>query len=166
MQVDFRNAGVGMLRERIVEVLLYPLLDPFFGIELHRSAGSVVECPHVVQSADMVLMLVGQQNSVESFHARPQHLLPEIRARVDQDRFAARLDQGRRSQPLVPLVRRQATLQWQEMTGTPCDVPVPRKVSLAMRNDSLQVPKVAKKTIAGPLGDCLSRAEEVSSEPA
>ena len=31
MQVDFRNAGVGMLRERIVEVLLYPLLDPFFG---------------------------------------------------------------------------------------------------------------------------------------
>ena len=108
MQVDFRNAGVGMLRERIVEVLPYPLLDPFLGIELHRSAGSVVECPHVVQSADMVLMLVGQQNSVESFHARPQHLLPEIRARVDQDRFAARLDQGRRSQPLVPLVRRQA----------------------------------------------------------
>ena len=62
----------------------------------------------------MVLMLVGQQNSVESFHARPQHLLPEIRARVDQDRFAARLIRADVRSRLSRSSGDRQTLQWQE----------------------------------------------------
>ena len=61
----------------------------------------------------------------------------------------------------------EVRLTRQEMTGTPCDVPVPRKVSLAMRNDSLQVPKVAKKNDSPGRSETACRAaEEVSSEPA
>lgn len=69
-----------------------------------------IEGPDVVQSPDMVLVLVRQQNGVEMPHARAEHLVTEIGSGVDDDAHAPRFDHRRGAQAVVARIRRRADL--------------------------------------------------------
>ena len=114
VQFDLRHAAVFVLREGIVEILAHALQRPRGGPDMDLVDGrrviDEIESPHVVQTADMVLVLVSQQNGVEMPHARAEHLVAEIGSGVDDDAHAPRLDHRRGAQTVVAPVRRRAYL--------------------------------------------------------
>lgn len=61
----------------------------------------IIERSDVVHSGSVVLMLMCEQYGIKALDVLPEHLLPEIRAGVDDDRFPARLYQHRCPKPLV-----------------------------------------------------------------
>ncbi len=104
----FWNSPVFVLRKSIIEILTYARGCPRRSINRHpmdrRRIIDEVEGPHIIQTADMVLMLVGQQNGIKMPHATAQHLVTEIGPRVDHQSHAPRLDHGRSPQPPVPRI--------------------------------------------------------------
>jgi len=67
-----------------------------------------IEGPHVVQTADMVLVFVRKQDAVEVAHPRAEHLVAEIGSRVDHQPHTVRLDHGRGPQTVIAPVGRRA----------------------------------------------------------
>ena len=108
METNFGNSRIFVLNECIVEILFHHPLYPLFGIDVDRLSRSVIECTHIVQPSDMVLVLVGQQDAVDTLHMFAQHLLAEVRPRIDDQHHAVLFDECGSAQPLVPAVRRRA----------------------------------------------------------
>ena len=114
MQFDLRHAAVFVLRKGVVEILAHALQRPRSGVDVDLVDGrrviDEIEGPDVVQSPDMVLVLVRQQNGVEMPHARAEHLVTEIGSGVDDDAHAPRFDHRRGAQAVVARIRRRADL--------------------------------------------------------
>ena len=60
-----------------------------------------VEGAQVVEADDMVVVLVGQHDGLQSDDALPEHLLPEVRPGVNDHVAALVRQQQRGAQPLV-----------------------------------------------------------------
>jgi len=67
-----------------------------------------IKGPDVVEPRRVVLVLVGEKQRVEVRNAGAQHLLPEVRARVDDEAAARHGHVHRHAQPVVAVVERAA----------------------------------------------------------
>ena len=85
MESDFRYAGIGVVREGVVEIFSYDTLYAFLSIDVGGSVLKIVECPYVVETSDMVLVGVCEQNGVDSFYVFAEHLLAEVGTGIDDD---------------------------------------------------------------------------------
>ena len=75
----------------------------------HRRVIHEIESAHVVDTARMILVLVRQQDRIETAYPRTQHLAAEIGAGIDHEaRSAVGLDHRRGAQPLVAAIGRSA----------------------------------------------------------
>src|SRR5450432_1308997 len=102
-RVQLRNVGLLL---HAIEDILEAAPDRGHGVlrgeDRNLRAPAEVERPHVVQAHDVVGMRMGEEDRVQTFHARTQRLGPEIRRGIDQDIVAVVTDQDRGPQPLVP----------------------------------------------------------------
>ncbi len=76
--LELRSTGIRIFSESIGKPLLHLLDDGIRCIQLHPFVLHKDIGPNIVQSNDMVVVLVGEHNSIEAFDACPQHLLPEV----------------------------------------------------------------------------------------
>jgi len=67
-----------------LKTLLSSEITLFFTINIHRSLSDPVKTAYIIQPENMVGMFVGQQYGIEVGNTVFQHLLPEIRARINK----------------------------------------------------------------------------------
>lgn len=104
VEIDLRNAGVGVFLEDIGEFAAQRLLRGGGGIDMHGLLLQVVVGPHIVEPGCVVFMPVGEDNDVEMSHACPQHLVAEVGACVDNNIGLRRMHVYRRAQAVVARV--------------------------------------------------------------
>ena len=108
MHVPFGRAGVFVFGEGIRVIVPQRLQHLGLAIDLHGLLVDIVERPHVVQAARMVLVLVRQQDGVQVADPFRKHLHPEVRACVDEHLEPLVLHERRRPEPLVMRILRPA----------------------------------------------------------
>ena len=113
VQPDVGCAAVLLLLEGIVVVLAHDTGRSRRRINVHgmnhRRVIHEIESAHVVDTARMILVLVRQQDRIETAYPRTQHLAAEIGAGIDHEaRSAVGLDHRRGAQPLVAAIGRSA----------------------------------------------------------
>jgi hypothetical protein len=62
-------------------------LYPGIGINVNRALLFKVKCPDVVKPGNVIFVLVRKNNCVQVLYVGPQHLIPEVRPRVDHYNF-------------------------------------------------------------------------------
>lgn len=107
VDVHFRRAGVGLFGEDVVIFFLQGFQYVGFAEDGERAFLEIVERAHVVETAGVVFMVVGQEDGIEVADVFAEHLLPEIRPGIDQECLSFILDQGRAPQPLVSRIFRR-----------------------------------------------------------
>ena len=108
VDLPFRAAGIAGLGEGVAVLLAHRIFYIFFAIYVHRLAFEQVEGTHFVKASGVVLVVVGEQYCVQMLYARAQHLLPEIRAAVNAEGYAAALYEYAGAEAFVPRVRAAA----------------------------------------------------------
>lgn len=108
VDMPLRGAGVFVLSESVG--ILHPerILDIFLAVDVAGTALRVVQRSYVIQSASMVLVIVGQQDSVEMAHPCAEHLCPEVRAGVHEYCHPFMLHKHAGAQSLVHRIRAAA----------------------------------------------------------
>lgn len=99
VEIDPRNTRVPELRKHIGKFPPDRRLNPFFGIDIHWFPVYEIECPDIIHSGNMIFMLVGEQDGIQLLHPCPQHLLPEIRARIDDYGLVIHFNKDGTAQP-------------------------------------------------------------------
>ena len=90
--------------ERDTDRLQHTLLTK----EIHRALLQKIKRPDIIQSGDMVPVLVCINDSIQTGDLLPQHLLPEIGPGIDHNGGCVILNQDRRPQPVVMGIIRPA----------------------------------------------------------
>ena len=108
VHVPLGRSGVFVLGEGVGVLGLDGPERFLFTEDLHGLLVDIIERPHVVQSARMVLVLVRQEDGIQVADPLCEHLHPEIRSCVDEKGHSFVFHEGRRPEPLVPRVRRPA----------------------------------------------------------
>lgn len=83
MQPDLRNAWIVSVLKNVCILTTQGHLGLFGGIHIHRLLLKEIISPHVIEPSNMVLMAMGEDNSIELMHPAPQHLITKIRTRID-----------------------------------------------------------------------------------
>ena len=65
-----------------------------------------IEGSHIVQTSDMVFVLMGKQNGIEPAHPLAQQLLAEVRPGINHQTQSLPLDHRRGAQPLIVRIGR------------------------------------------------------------
>lgn len=107
-----RNAGhprIGMLSEAIrqsrLQIIGTVVLDIYVDVTVHTKR------TEVVQTTDMVIMLMGDENCVQTPEIDRKHLGPEVRATVEQQTASIiGVKQGRGTQTTVTRISRATNL--------------------------------------------------------
>ena len=110
MDMPFRRSGVFLFGKRVAVFAAEGIEHFPFAVDFHAAAVDVIERAHVVQSARMVFVVVGQQDGVQVAEPGPEHLAAEIRSGVDEDLQAAVFHIDRGAQPFVPGIGAAAPL--------------------------------------------------------
>ena len=108
VQDEVRNSGVAVVAEGVGVLPSEGILDYRLGVDGKCPVHEVVEGPHVIQSAGMVLVHVGEQHGIQLPDTAAQNLLPEVRAGVHHQSQTLVFDVCGGSQPLVVEVVRPA----------------------------------------------------------
>lgn len=108
MQDEVRNSWVAVVAEGVGVLPFERFLDDGLCVDGKCPVHEVVEGPHVIQSAGMVLVHVGEQHSIQLPDTAAQDLLPEVRAGVHHEPETLVFDICGGSQPLVVEVVRAA----------------------------------------------------------
>src|SRR5665213_2218149 len=64
-----------------------------------------LECSEIVEAGDMIVMLMRVENRFEMRHLMREHLLPKIRAGIDQDIILPILKERAHAQPFIARIR-------------------------------------------------------------
>ena len=108
VQDEVRNSGVAVVAEGVGVLPSEGILDDGLCVDGECPVHEVVEGPHVIQSAGVVLVHMGEQHGVQLPYAAAQDLLPEVRAGVHHQSQPLVFDVCGGSQPLVVEVVRPA----------------------------------------------------------
>ena len=104
MQPELRHPRVFVRCEGVGEFPRYRLAGLRVGVNVHVAVLGKVKGADVVHAGDVVHVLVGQQHKIEVLHLFTQHLLPEVRAGVNDKPFARKIHQHGGAQPFVTRV--------------------------------------------------------------
>src|ERR1700676_5396186 len=85
MHLYFRNAGIYKFLENVMKFLLKCILHLYIGIYINWSFLPVIKCPYIVESGNMVFMFMCKYYGIKALDFSPQHLVSEIRARINDD---------------------------------------------------------------------------------
>ena len=96
----------------------------------HRPPLQRVEAADLVEPEDVIGVAVREEDGVDAADAERQRLRAQVGSGIDQQRVpVVGLDEDRRAPaPIARIGRIDRSAQSQPIIGTPCDVPVPRKV--------------------------------------
>ena len=108
VQDEVGNSGVAVVAEGVGVFPPEGILDHGLGVDGECPVHEVVEGPHVIQSAGVVLVHVSEQHGVKLPYAAAQYLLPEVRTGVHHQSQSLVFDVCGGSQPLVVEVVRLA----------------------------------------------------------
>src|SRR5258708_5828199 len=105
VQTDIRDTGVFHVGKSIREFPYNGFLGHFIRVNIHRLTLEEIIGPYVVQSGQMIFMGMGKEYGIQLFYVRPEHLVAEIRRRVDYNAGGSRLYEDAGAKPFVPLIR-------------------------------------------------------------
>ena len=101
VDVPLWGTGIFVLCEGVGIFHPQRILDILFAVDVAGTAFSIVQSPYVVQTASVVLVVVGQQDGVEVADTCAEHLRPEIRTGIDEYGHPIMLHQHAGTQSLV-----------------------------------------------------------------
>ena len=104
MQLEGRRTGIGMLLKGVVEVLADDVQHARHRIDVHGPLLPEIDGPDVVQTRQVVLVLVGDENGIHSGDILAQELLPQVRTGIDEQIHPIHLHESRSTQPVVTRV--------------------------------------------------------------
>jgi len=111
VQLHLGNARVRMGVEDVFELPPERLLHAGHGVDVHVPLLPEVEGADVIEPGHVVLVLMGEQDRIEGLDLVPQHLLTEVRPRIDDEGARAlrsvlpvHLEQGARPGAVVPRI--------------------------------------------------------------
>src|SRR4029079_4632613 len=98
------------LAECVIERLANPLLDRLFAVQRHRMAQVKLEQPQIIETKDVVGVLVRETPRVNNADALPQQLLPQIGWRIDEQIALRQTNQRRAARALIARVATDANV--------------------------------------------------------
>src|SRR6185503_5960905 len=101
-------AGIFKFGKYVMKLAFQSFLHPLIGVYVNWSLLFVVKGADIVHPRDMVLVLVGKNNGIQPLNLFTQHLVSEVRARIDHDHRSLIFKHHRGPQTLVARVRRSA----------------------------------------------------------
>src|SRR5690606_29665228 len=105
-----RDARIAAVREDIGKFPFYLFQYRRLRIDGHVRMLGEVEWPDIIQSGGMLLVLMGVNDGILPFDPFPEHLLPEVRTRVDHQTLGTYLQMHRTPQSFIPKIQRTAHL--------------------------------------------------------
>jgi hypothetical protein len=103
-----RDPGVLFFSKHVGKTDVKGPEHPCLGIYVHGTLLQIVEGPDIIQSRDMVPVLVRKQDRMQPGGTRPEHLLPEIGARIDDHHFLPLFHKYGGTQAFITFIRRHA----------------------------------------------------------
>src|SRR5476651_2636525 len=77
VQIYLRDTGIFKLVKYVSKLALQGCLYPFGGIDVYSCLLPEVEGTDIVHPGNVVLMLVGENDGIQTFYMLTQHLVPE-----------------------------------------------------------------------------------------
>src|SRR5690606_38237935 len=124
VDMDLRDARITLVGKHVVKFLFQCVQNLTTGVHRNVCLLFEVKSTNIIEPCKMILMFMGRENGSEVTNVFPQHLLPEIRARIDHQFFTFYFYQNRGTQPFVFMVGGMAyitlTGDYRHALGGPC----------------------------------------------
>lgn len=102
-EFDTRRTRNG-ITENIFKAAAHLLCNPRQSVHRHRTPGAEIKRAHIIESDDVVVVFVREQDAIDVANTGAQHLLPEIGACIYNNIGVAIAEQCRRPQSVVARV--------------------------------------------------------------
>ena len=108
MKFQLGDARIFHFLKCVVEFRFELLMDIPGSIDGHVRVLLEIESADVIESGNVVLVTVREQDGIQPLYSFPEHLLTEVGTRIDHEAFAINVEVNRASKPLVTVIHRPA----------------------------------------------------------